>query len=47
MNAYLLPVFAVLGIVALNIYEQRRRAKMTPEERRREDDETRRELQIW
>jgi hypothetical protein len=42
-----LVVLIILGIVAINVYDRRCRAKMTPEERKREDEETRREAQIW
>ena len=44
---YLIFAWMAFGIVAVNAYENRRRAKMTPEERKREDEETRREMQIW
>jgi hypothetical protein len=34
-------------IVALNVSEGRRRARMTPEARAAEDEETAAEMQIW
>jgi hypothetical protein len=37
----------IVGLIYVNVYNHRRRAKMTPEERKRDDEETRRELQIW
>jgi hypothetical protein len=41
-------VSVVIGLVVwLNVFDYRRRAKMTPDERRVEDEETRAELQIW
>lgn len=50
MSDILLAIFMVafLGlIVALNVSEQRRRAKLTPEQRGAEDRETEREMQLW
>ncbi len=44
---YLMLVLMFFGLMWLNTYEYRRRAKMTPEEREREDEEIRREMQIW
>ena len=41
-------VVVVIGaIVALNVYDARRRAQLTAEERRREDEIDRFESQIW
>ena len=45
--AYFMLVLALFGVMAINIYDQRRRRAMTPEERKYEDEEIARETQIW
>ena len=37
----------VAGVVWLNAYARRRRARLTPDERRQEDEEAGDQLRIW
>jgi hypothetical protein len=43
----LLSLLAMIGIVELNLADQRRRRGMTAWERQAEDDKTADELQVW
>jgi hypothetical protein len=44
---WIIILVTLAAVVALNVSEARRRARMTPEARAIEDEETLAEMQIW